>query len=303
MSKSKFRSLIALALAAVIGLMPAAAIAQQPIAFFASVDASSGSVSAVSTGTCILVKYRGATVGKPTVEAAAGGDITLKIAGVADVTTGSAADGIFDLSTPAAADDTWGEVVSKINTQGSNWVAVLVNCLASDLTDNTALTLSATDASAPKGVAILKDDTVASASAVFSAQVALTPPGGATDIRYFLSGGPVGNPSGSTKVNANPFANFQTFVQNVREKITSSGTVALFEVLGVTRTYDGNGKVSETVRSIYSVTGGATTVETAKDFNSGPLVGAKGEMIVVRQRTATDLTVLQVAGNGYTVRR
>jgi hypothetical protein len=260
-------------------------------------------VSAVSTGTCALIKYRGTTAGKPEVTVAASGDITLSIATVADVSTGTASNGIFDLSTPAAADDTWGEVVNRINTQGSNWVAVLVNCLASDLTDNTALTLSATDASGPKGVAVLKDDTVASASAVFSAQVAMLPPGAATDIRFFLSGGPLGNPTGSTKVNANPFANFQTFIQNIREKITSGGTIALFEVLGVTRTYDGNGKVAEVVRPIYGTTGAATTVELVKDFNSGPLVSAKGETIVVRQRTGTGLTVVDIAGSGYMVRR
>jgi hypothetical protein len=150
---------------------------------------------------------------------------------------------------------------------------------------------------------VLKDDTVASATSIFSAQVAMLPPGAATDIRFFLSGGNVGATTGSTKVNSNPFANIQTFVQNIREKITSAGTIALFEVLGVTRTYDTTGKVSEVVRPIYGVTGAATTVELPKDFNSGPLVSAKGETIVVRQRTGTGLTAVDIAGNGYAVRR
>lgn len=299
------RNVIALALALGIALMPSIAMAQQPVVFFQSVDPVSGQTSVTKTdSTCVLVKYRGTTAGKPTVEVAAGGDVTFKIAGSADTTTGSPnLDGVFDLSTPAAAVDTWGEFVNLVNTTGSNWVAVLVSCLATDLTDNTAFTLSATDASSPKGVALIRDESVASATSIFSAQEALLWPGGDTDIRYFLSGGPIGSPGGATKVNPNPFANFQTFVQHIREKITSSGTVALNEVIGVTRTYDSVGKVSETTRLIWGATGANSTVEGVYNFHAGPLVGAKGEMILVRQRTATDLTAVQIAGSGYIVRR
>lgn len=280
--------------------------AQTPVVFFQNVDAVSG--AAVSTGdaACIRVKYRGTTTGKPTVEAAASGDLTFKIAGSADTTTGCSAgtcpaSGIFDLSTPNANIDTMGELVNLINTTGSNWVAVLDSCLASDLTDNAIITLSAVEAGNPGGASFFRDVTTVSATSTFSGQVSLLPAG--TDIRFFLSGGPIGNTTGSTKVNPNPFANQQIFVQNIREKITSTGTIALFEVLGVTRSYDSSGKVSETVRSLWSETGAATTVEKAKDFNSGPIVGAKGEMIIVRQRTATDLTAVNVNGNGYMVRR
>jgi hypothetical protein len=301
------RSPLKFVIAALIALATAVpASAQQPIVFFRNVDAVSGAATiagAAGGTTCALIKYRGTTAGKPEVAVAAGGDITLTIATVADVTTGSAANGIFDLSTPAAGVDTMGELVNLINTQGSNWVAVLVGCLASDLTDNAIFTLSAADASGPKGVALIKDSTVASATSIFSAQVALLPPGCDLDIRCFLGTGTGGGPQGANKPNANPFANYQTFIQNIREKITSGGTVALFEVLGVTRTYDGNGKVSDTVRPIWSETGAATTVEKAKDFNSGPLVGARGEMVIVRQRTATDLTVININGNGYSFRQ
>lgn len=300
------RKLIALTLAAVafLTLAPSAHAQNVPVVFFQNVDAvSHASASTTLDESCLIIKYRGTTAGKPDVTVAAGGDLTLRIATVADVSTGTATNGIFDLSTPAAADDTWGEVVNRINTQGSNWVAVLTGCLASDLTDNTAFTLAATDAAGPKGVTIFKDATIVSASAVFSVQGAFVPAGADTDIRFWVSGGPIGNTTGSTKPVGNAFGNYQTFIQNIREKITSTGTVALFEVLGVTRTYDGLGKVSETVRSIWSETGAATTVEKAKDFNSGPLVGAKGEMIVVRQRTATDLTAVNLTGTGYMVRR
>lgn len=260
--------------------------------------------ASVSTVACVYVKYRGTTAGKPTVEAAAGGDVTFKIAGSADTTTGSPnLDGVFDLSTPAAAVDTVGEFVNLVNTTGSNWVAVLGSCLASDLTDNAILTLSAADASTPKGVALIRDATVASATSVFTAQVAMVPAEAVDNIQFFLSGSPLGSPSGSAKVNPNPFDKWQPFVQHIREKITSSGTVAQFEVLGVKRTYDSSGKVSEVVRVLYTQLGGATTVEAFQNFHAGPIVGAPGEMVMVRQSTGTALTVLSINGNGYMVRK
>lgn len=292
---------------ALLALLPAVASPQSVLLYDRPVSlAGSASVAATSTP-CVLVKYVGSTVGKPTVEVAAGGDLTFKIATVADATTGSPnLDGIFDLSTPAAAVDTYGEFVQLVNSTGSNWRAVLVGCLAADLTNNTLDTLSATDAAAPGGVALYKEATIASATSVFSAQVALLPDDAATNIRFFLSGSPVGAPSGSSKVNPNPFDKFQTYVQSIREKITSTGVIALFEVLAVKRVYSGGSSggntVTETVRSLYSETGAATTVEKAVNFHTGPIVTAPGELVIVRQRTATDLTALQIAGNGFAVR-
>lgn len=298
--------IVAVAIALVALALAPSASAQQPQVFYTEATSLAGTATAVNGSTaaasCMIIKYRGTTAGLPDVAVAAGGDMTLRIATVADTTTGSASNGIFDLSTPAAADDTMGELVNRINTQGSNWVAVLTGCLASDFTDNTIDTLSATDASKPGGVTLYRDAVVASATSTFSAQVALLPEDAATNIRFFLSGGPVGATTGSTKVNPNPLNRYQTFVQNVREKITSTGTIGLFEILGVKRTYDGLGKVSETVRTIWSETGAATTVEKAKDFNSGPIVSAPGELIVVRQRTGTDLTVNSIQGNAYAIR-
>lgn len=291
-------------LAALLLVVPATASAQAPVVFYSSVDSVAGASSTTTDSPCVLVKYVGSTAGKPTVETAAGGDVTFKIAGSADTTIGSPnLDGIFDLSTPAAAVDTVGEFVNLINTTGSNWRAVLVSCLASDLTDNHLATLSATDASGPKGVALNQDAAVASASSIFSAQVALLPGDAHTNISFFLSGSPTGSPSGSSKVNSNPFERHQQFVQAAREKITSSGTVALAELLAVKRTYDSAGKVSEVVRVLWSETGAATTVEKSKDFTSGPLVAAIGELVIWRQRTATDLTAVSLGVNGYSVPR
>lgn len=299
MTRSRFAVAVAL-LAAALGLAPAAPVAaQQPVLVKPS-DSINGVGASVSTVACVLVKYVGTTAGKPTVEVAAGGDVTFKIAGAADTTTGSPSlDGVFDLSTPAAAVDTVGEFVNLVNTTGSNWRAVLGSCLASDLTDNAILTLSATDASTPKGVALIRDATVASASGVFTAQILLTPASAVDNIAFYG----VGSPTGNTKISTNPFANHQTFVQHIRETITSAGTIAQFEVLGVRRTYDSQGKVSEVVRVLFSALGAATTVQRVDNFHAGPIVTDFGEAVVVRQSTGTGLTVLNIAGNGYMVRR
>lgn len=288
------RKFIALALALVATIAaPVAADSLIVVKDADSIAAFSGDVDGGST--CILTKYVGSTVGKPTVEVAAGGDVTFKIAGSADTTTGSPSlDGIFDLSTPAAAVDTMGEFVNLVNTTGSNWRAVLVSCLAADLTDGTLFTLAATDAGTPAGVAVFRDSTVASATSVFSAQVALVPADAAVNMAFWLTG---------SKPNTNPFGGYQAFVQHIREKITSAGVIALFEVIAVKRTYDSLGKVAETTRTLYAETGAATTVEKVLNFHNGPVQGAPGELIVVRQRTATGLTVESINGNGYQVKQ
>lgn len=294
------------AAAALLLLLVRPVAAQQPQVFYTEVTSLAGTATAVNgssaAASCALIKWVGTATGKPTVAVAAGGDMTLSTGAGADTTTGSAANGVWDLSTPAATVDTMGELVNLVNTTGSNWRMVLTGCLASDFTDNTIDTLATTEAASPQGVPLFKDAVVASATSTFSAQVALYPAAFDRDIRFHLSGAPIGNTSGSTKPIANPLNRYQTFVQNVREKITSTGVIGLFEILGVTRTYDSLGKVSETVRTIWSETGAATTVEKAKDFNSGPIVSAPGELIVVRQRTATDLTVNAIQGNAYAIR-
>ncbi len=293
-----------IAIGAVLGLASAAH-AQPIILTYPAVESWAASASSNTTDqSCLIIKYRGVTAGQATVEVAAGGDMTLKIATVADATIGSPnLDGVFDLSTPAAAVDTMGELVSLINSTGSNWVAVLTGCLAADLTNNTITTISATEANGPKGVALTHDGAVASATSIFSAQVALLPYDCNTNIQCFVSGGVVGSPTGSTKVNRDPFKSNQTFVQHIREKITSSGTVALLEVIAVRRTYDTLGKVSDVARSLYAETGAATTVEKVVNLHNGPIVTGVGEMVIVRQRTATDLSAAQIAGSAYSVVR
>lgn len=296
-----FKSFIASALATAIALLPTVALAQQPIVILRDVDSVSAVASTTTDSVCVLVKYVGTTAGIATVQVAAGGDVTFNLAGAADTTTGSPnLDGIYDLSTPAAAVDTMGEFVNIINRTGSNWRAVLVGCLASDLTNNTLNTLAEIDATSPLGVALYRDAAVASATAIFSAQSLLVPSNAETNIGFWLSTsvGPTG-----ARVNPDPFGNYQVFVQSAREQITSAGTIGLFALLGVRRTYSSTGQVTEVVRTLWSRTGAATTVEQVNDFTSGPIVAGRGEMVIVRQRTDTGLTAVSLGAGGFLVRR
>jgi len=291
--KSKFLTILTAAVIVASASVPASA--QVAVSPYVALNPVSGITTSISVGTtAMLVKYVGSTVGKPTVEVAAGGDVTFKIAGAADTTTGSPSlDGIFDLSTPAAAVDTYGELCSLINTTGSNWRCVLLDVLASDVTDNTLITKSATDASSNKGVELFHDTTIG----LFSATSVL-PPGVESDISYFL---PV---RVGAKINPNVFSGFQSYLQLAAEKITSGGTVGLFRVIAVTRTYDSNGKVADVTRDVWSITGAATTVRSQTDtgFTSSPFAGAPGEFFIVRQETGTDLTVTNVSGVGFMVK-
>ncbi len=286
-------------------LLAVPALAQQPVFIPANLQSVAGLSTSVTAGSvCALIKYVGTTVGKPAVEVQSDGDLELTIAASADTTTGSPnLDGEYDLSTPAAAVDTYGELVNLVNTTGSNWKMVLVSCLATDLTNNTLFTLAVTDAAGPKGVALYRDSTVASATSVFSSQIAAVPDDAAVNMQFWLNSGAPGYPATGKKINANPFANWQAFIQYARENITSSGTVALEEVLAVKRLYDGNGKVSEQVRTLWSETGAATTVEDSNQFHAGPIAAAPGEMIIYRQRTGTALTVESIGVGGYMVHK
>lgn len=138
--------------------------------------------SAISTQPQVLVQYTGSNANGGTVTVAAGGDITFSQGAVGSSTvdatmecdgtiaaTGSR-NGIYDLSTPAAACDTLGEVVDLINSQGTNWLAVIVHGLRSDATDNVFITLAETAANSADGLGLLSDGTT-----LFKASRALIP--------------------------------------------------------------------------------------------------------------------------------
>ena len=104
--------------------------------------------------------YTGATV-PCALTVAAGGDLSSTIGGSADAnfTSSGAASGTIDLSTPAAAYDTYGELARFINSL-DDYHCILVDVLPTDSTDNTLLAMSATSVPV-RGLNLYKDTSVA----------------------------------------------------------------------------------------------------------------------------------------------
>jgi len=279
---------------AVVALFAAAPVAAQNSYPPVGSDPVSGTSTSITTQEAALVlKYVGTTTaGIPTVQVSAGGDLQLEIAGVADATTGSPTlNGVFDLSTPAAAVDTVGELVNLINTTGSNWRAVLTSGLTGDATDNTFFTRSEIEVPTA-GVRLFRDVDVS----LFSS-VAILPPLADQEFAFWSTGtGQV-----NTRVNKNAFANYQCFLQYASEKITSSGTVGAFTVNAVKNEYSATGVLTQTRRILWTPTGAATTVASNTPVGL-TFVSAPGEFFVVRQATGTALTVTEVFGVGYMVK-
>ena len=127
------------------------------------------------------VKWIGTTAtGDASIAVAAGGDITVEGDDGA-VDTSISTDGVIDLSTPAAAENTIGEVCDIFNNDtDGNWQCILVDLLASESSDNTLATLGETATTGisstydldgnglfdNEGIAILTDITVTDAFSV-----------------------------------------------------------------------------------------------------------------------------------------
>jgi hypothetical protein len=170
--------------------------------------------------------------------------------------------------------------------------------IGTDTSINTLITRSAAVASGPDGVALLKDTVV-----TLNVTADLTPNyySGGRRMKFFLQ--PGGGSATTQTLNVNPYSNKATWVAYATETITSSGTVGAFAILGVTGVHTGiqgtaSYAYSETVRTIVSQVGAATTVEKNLDFTRFPLRGNPGERILIRIASGTDLTVPKVGGYG-----
>lgn len=263
-------------------------------------------ITAISTEPQILIRYTGTNANGGTVTVAAGGDITFSQgavgASVADATmecdasiaaTGSR-NGIYDLSTPNAACDTLGEVVDLINSQGTNWLAVIVNGLRSDSTDNVFITLSETAANSVDGLGLLVDGTV-----LLTATQAIVP-AAALKMPFYVGGGCATLRTCRT-LKANPFAGLTTLVYSMTAKNTSTGTLTHnLHCVAVTNSILSTG--GREVVTTYNKASGATTVEDTWTPNSTFGVACPvGQKMIARTTMTTDHTaaVLFVAGHVF----
>lgn len=259
------------------------------------VGPATGSVTADDTTVALYVKYVGSTAGKPTVEVdSATGDITFKIAGVADATVGCPTVGTGIIDTSNAACDTFGEIINKVIGQSANWVLVPGALLASESSNNTLKTLAATDTNIrTTGVPLYFDNQNVDVNADL-VSVVVGPPQGA-DAKFWSNGQ-------GTGVNANPFADTYTFLSNFSEKKTSGGTIGNTIVYAVKSVFSGvlgsTASYAETVRTAWTQTGGATTVQALGTFTDFPLIAAPGEHFILRISSSTSISAEQVVAAG-----
>lgn len=256
----------------------------------------------VSTDIIGIVKYVGPEACGD-VAVAAGGDITFQdgACGAEAVDTAVECDasiaaigsrvGVFDLSTPHANCNTWGEVADILNASGS-WVFIPIGVERDDVTDNVAITLSEIDATGRKGIALLRDTTIS-----LNFTTPLLPAGCETDASCW---GTETNPTSSTrgfKLNPDPFKNSIYRLIDYATTATTNGASTI-TVDCTKNTFTGTSYAwNETKRTIWSSAGGATTAEFTKVFpflECGP-----GEKMIVRNSCTTTFTAATAAAAGY----
>jgi hypothetical protein len=256
MRKTILAFLIALALAAPLA-------AQTPVAAVASAD---------DTDIAFLVRYVGAE-NSATVAVAVAGQLTFQVGGAAytgfECPVAGALGGIID--TTNAACNTIQEVVDTINGNctgcASDFRAVTVDALGTDSSDNTLLTIGATQVTRSDGLPIYYE----SAQVDFATRAL-------TNCRTIDCFGV--SPRGS--INENPFGGTQTFLQWINGSLTfDGGGVSTFTVYSVKSSNKTAGK--ETVTTLWSGAGAATTVlKEISAFQNVPLIGRPHEKIIVR---------------------
>jgi hypothetical protein len=223
----------------------------------------------------MLVKYIGTSTSATTdVEVEAAGNIVFRVAGSADaavntVAAGSlcgATPGTLDLSTPAATCNSLGEVVDVINASGT-WIAVIVDGLRTDLTDNTLTVRSVTAGVTARGVPLYFDSTVA-----IHAGRALLPQGCQIDIGCFTAGRNklLENPFGGKMIDLRWVAGYNTW-----------NTTSNFYIYSVKPSNKASG--SEVVTTLWQEATGATgTNKQLTQFQYFGLLGRPHEKVIVR---------------------
>lgn len=247
--------------------------------------------SDTAASVAMLVKYVGTSVSATTdVEVETAGNIKFRVAGAADgavntVAAGSlcgATPGTLDLSTPDATCNSLGEVVDVINASGT-WIAVLVDGVRTDLSDNTLTVRAVTAGVAAAGVALYFDSTVS-----LHASVALLPTGCETNIRCFATP--------SNKLLENPIGGTYSAVRYL-EGQSAFATTSTWQVFSVKSSNKASG--SETVTTLMTAATGATGVATNPiALTAGPVIGRPHEKIIVRILNTGASSAFRITTNG-----
>lgn len=232
-------------------------------------------VSAVDTDTAFVIRYVGGVAGTNTI-AFTTPNLQFVVGGAADagITGCGATPGSLDVSN--ASCNTFLKIQNIVNAS-ANWRMILLDVLGSDVPNLNIVALSATDANPIAGVAVL-----AKSSASFVQGRALV----ACRTYDCVSAG------GGKNVSTNPYRGYIGAVKFINETttyISGTSTIKVYSVKpgGVL------GNQTETVKTLYSIAGGATTVAAVKDastFGSDGLFADKDAKIIVRVENSAALS-------------
>lgn len=226
------------------------------------VQVGKGTTSLNAFYTPILVKYIGtaSTTTRPTVAVAAGGDISFTTDGAtADASVicpSGGTGGTIDVSNGDC--DTLGEVVDIINGD-ANWVAVILDGVRTESSNNTLSELAATVAS--YGVALYGDSAVN-----FDVKLALTTK---RDINQYIAA--------DGRLTTDAYAGTLPVLFYWNMTSTYGSGASAINVYSVDADV-ANG--AETVTTLYSEAGGATTAANEQEFRNG-FIGKRGEKMLI----------------------
>jgi hypothetical protein len=167
--------------------------------------------------------------------------------------------GVIDVSDSDC--DTVGELVDIVNA-ASDWRCLPYESLRADSSNDTLVTISATQATGPSGLALKIDSSVA-----LTQTIAVAPTSNAT--WQFLSLGPQ-----STSFKSNPWLNSQALLTGTQSLTTYGSGTSLVSVVGVLRNQAAAG--SETSITVWpSMVNGATTVRKVFGTCDTPATGCE----------------------------
>jgi hypothetical protein len=239
------------------------------LASYLSGETVSQAVAADDTDVSIIVKYYGSNAAA-TVEVEAGGDILFKEGGSADLSVicpVGGTGGAIDVSN--AACNTFGEVVDIVNAD-PNWSAVILDGLRADSSNDTLLVQAASPAVLnPGGMTLLVDTSTA-----FTLTRALTDKRSMEQFARPRTGSTPANP-----LISNPWNGFRGAVFLFRGTSTYGSGTSTLQVLSVAVDHRSG---TETVTTVWSAAGGATTVAATLDFTPFGALGRKNEKLMVR---------------------
>lgn len=263
-------------------------------------------IIAADTDVALYIKYVGSGDVLPKVAVETDGNLTFTIDGSAydgfECPVDGAYGGVIDVSD--AACDTLGEVVDAINSDDNRKFTAYVGAGLRSWSSNDSFLADAADneVASPNGEVVFWDSSTLDDTTIFLSAFSQ-----ATAGRDFF-----GSRQSPSQLQKNPNAGNDTVLLYAQETITNAGTIGNFQAYCVVENYNrgasataGAGSGSETVQTMYTEVGAATTAkgEISEFLNAGGLRCRDGKVVVTILASGADTSAVLVQAYGYRFQR